>query len=199
MNILQTCLKRLGACRKGLEWAAHHDDLLDAWWACPRGDWLLWLAVKLGLERRIVVFAACEVARLALPFTDDERPRTAIILAEQLASGDRAVDMVDVLVAAADCREAALDAGCYARYDAANTAFAAMYAALAATPEPVPKEAAAAAAEAVAEAAADAATSQAEADGARAGMHLACSYVVRNRIDEELFLSAWRARARADG
>jgi hypothetical protein len=194
MNHLQTCLKRLGACQKGLEWAARHDDVLDAWWACPRGDWLLWLSMKLGVTQRLVVFAACECARMALPFAEDERVRTAIILAEQKASGDRDVGIEDLLVAAEDCRQAALDAGCYADFAAANAAYAAMYCAKSATTPGRAKEEAAAVAEAVAEAAADAASSQIEGDKARKDMRLACSYIVRNRIADDLIVSAWRRR-----
>jgi hypothetical protein len=194
MNNLQTCLKRLGACQKGLEWAGRHDDVLDAWWACPRGDWLLWLAVKLGVARRTTVFAACECARVALPFTEDERVRTAIILAEQKASGDRDVGIEDLLVAAEDCREAALDAGCYADYAGANSAYAAMYCVKSAMTPGRAKEEAAAVAEAVAEAAADAASSQTEGDKARIVMHLVCSYIVRNRIDDDHIVSPWRRR-----
>jgi hypothetical protein len=91
-------------------------------------------------------------------------------------------------------REAALDAGCYADYAASNSAYAAMYCVKSAIAPGQAKEEAAAVAEAVGEAAADAASSPTERDKARIDMHLACSYIVRNRIDDDLIVSAWRRR-----
>lgn len=150
--------------------------------------------MKLGVSHRLVVFAACECARVALPITKDERVRTAIIVAEQKASDNRGVDMEELLVAAEDCRQAALDAGCHGDFAAANAAYAAMYCAKIAIAQGKAKEEAAAVAEAVAEAAADAASSVAEGDKARSDMHLACSLIVRNRIDDDLIVTAWRRR-----
>jgi hypothetical protein len=61
--------------------------------------------LKLGVENRVVVFAACECVRLALPFTTEEEALTAIILAEQYASGDRAVTVDEVIFAAQDSKK----------------------------------------------------------------------------------------------
>jgi hypothetical protein len=73
MNAIQIHLHLLGASQAALEWARSQDCPKGAWNACPRGDWLLCLAVKLRVEYRVVVLAACACARLALPFTRDER------------------------------------------------------------------------------------------------------------------------------
>jgi hypothetical protein len=100
----------------------------------------------------------------------------------------------ELLMAAQDCKKAALEAGCFARFDAAHAAYAARYAVLAATPNPEPNQAGAG--DAVAEAAANHAANWIETDQARATMRLACSYVVRNRILDSIILSAWRARFR---
>ena len=175
-----------------LEWAVAHDDLRRAWRECPRGDWLLWLALKLGVENRVIVFAACECVRLALPFTTDEEPRTAIILAEQYASGDGAVTLEEVIFAAQDSKKAGLRAGCHAGFDAANAAFAAVHAAMAAAPGSLADGAAVAAVVAVAEAAADHATHRIDAESAKIEMYAACANVVRNRIAEATIQVRWR-------
>ena len=87
MNAIQYHLNRLKPCKPALKWARTQDNPLDAWIACPRGDWLLWLAMKLGVEHRVVVQAACACARLALPFSVDERPLRAILVTERWAPG----------------------------------------------------------------------------------------------------------------
>lgn len=52
-----------------LAWAAKLDGLTmaEAWTACPRGDWLIHIAYKLGLEARDLARAAVAAARCALP------------------------------------------------------------------------------------------------------------------------------------
>jgi hypothetical protein len=89
-----------------------------------------------------------------------------------------------------DCRQAVLNAGCYADYAAANAAHAGIYSAKAAMTSRRAKEETSAVAEAVAEA--GAASSLTDGGKARRDMHLACSYIVRTRIHDDLIVSAWR-------
>jgi len=192
LNSLQRHLERLHPCGNALAWAGSYDDPIDAWRACPRGDWLLWLALKLHVERKTLVRAACACARLALPFTQDERPVRAIRIAELSAGGDSAVTIEDVKKAALECKEAALDAGCYAAFDGANAAYAGFYAAIAATAEGSATEAAAAAVEAAAETAAEAAVTRFFGDAARAEVLRQCACIVRRFIDETTIQWAWQ-------
>lgn len=41
-------LKALNPCSEALAWAGNFDTLAEAWAACGRGDWMLWLAGKLA-------------------------------------------------------------------------------------------------------------------------------------------------------
>ena len=191
MNAIQHHLRRLGATKAVLQWARTQDNPNEAWHACTRGDWLLCLAVKLGVEHRVVVLAACACARLALPFSQDERPLHAILKTEAWVSGDKKVTVKDVKDAAKECDDAALDAGCYADYAGANVALAAMYATIAAMPGKTPQGAGGAAAEAVAEAAADATVSPAEGEAARTALRLTCANIVRSKIDEDTIMRLW--------
>jgi hypothetical protein len=84
---LQERLRVLGACADGVRWIVLYSDPLVAWHDCTRGDWLLWLAIKLDVQRELIVRAACACARLALPCTSDPQPLQAIQLAEQWAGG----------------------------------------------------------------------------------------------------------------
>jgi hypothetical protein len=191
MNAIQFHLKRLGACKSALKWARTQDNPLDAWRACPRGDWLLHLAVRLGGEHRAVVLAACTCAKLGLPYTRDERPLQAILMTEAWILGDKTITAQDMRDAAKECDDAAGYAECFAQHAAASAAYAAMYATIAALPGKTPKGAAGDAAAAVAEAAADAAPNRADGDAARVFVQQACANIVRSKIDEDAIMRLW--------
>ena len=82
-----------------------------------------------GFRRRTLVLAACECARLALKHvpSGEERPRTAIMMAERWARGEAGVALNQVRAAAYAARAAA-----DSTYDAAFDASAADAATLAA-------------------------------------------------------------------
>jgi len=133
-------LKEMGACSSGIEWSKNYEDSQQAWEACERGDWLLWLiswkAGKSGSDsRKKLVLVACECARLAWKWMHDEG-RTAIILTEKWANGDSSISRNDLRNAAANAaaaNAAAANAAAYASNAAANAAIKAAYAAYAAT------------------------------------------------------------------
>lgn len=45
---LSAVLRRMGACREARSWvrATRNARFADTWAACERGDWMLWLAVR---------------------------------------------------------------------------------------------------------------------------------------------------------
>ena len=88
-------LKKNLACRAGLEWLQAR-TLAEAWEQSERGDWLLWLAAKAGVDRRRLVMAACACARLALVHVPpgEERPRVAIETAEAWCRGEATIEQV---------------------------------------------------------------------------------------------------------
>ncbi len=128
-------LLALDACGDARQWA---DDLRGiparkAWEACKRGDWLLWLAAKLNVDRKLVVLAACDCARTALQFVPagEERPRIAIETAEAWTRGEATIEQVRAAAAAAyadDDASAAnvayAAAAAYAASDARDTSLA---------------------------------------------------------------------------
>ena len=57
-----------GPCEDGALWYNGRDSH-KAWLACQRGDWLLWVAGRLDVDRNLMVAAACDCAELALPLT----------------------------------------------------------------------------------------------------------------------------------
>ena len=66
MSAAETLL-RIDACPEAIDYARDHTGTPCALWrACDRGDWLLWLADRVDVDRRFIVRAACACARTAL-------------------------------------------------------------------------------------------------------------------------------------
>ena len=159
-------LKHLQACSEAVGWASQYDSLDDAWAACERGDWMLWLvgyAAKSECDRKKLTLAACECARHTLPHVleDEERPLRAIEMAEAWARGKADGAISDV--------QAANIANAYAAADAATNASAATNAANAVASVYVAYTSADTNAEAYA-----------ATDAARKRMYKKCANIVRN-------------------
>ena len=94
---------------------ASQRDRLAAWKTCRSGSWMLgFLGRSLGpdndsKDRKRLMLAACECARLALPYVDqdEDRPRKAIELAESWAKGINGVTIGQVREATNASRVAA--------------------------------------------------------------------------------------------
>jgi len=64
-----------------VEWAGPFgDDWARAWNECPRGDWLLGIAAKAGVDRARLVSAACACAGEALAYVPDDEPRPGLAI-----------------------------------------------------------------------------------------------------------------------
>ena len=131
-----SALVRLGACPEAVAWCRTQPDQQTAWDACQRGNWMLWilgrLAGPVGSDsRRMLVGAAAECARLALPVFERGRPgdtrvRECLDLLDRYAAGDGTVDIAAVRAAAdATATTAAAIYATTAAYAAAATANAA--------------------------------------------------------------------------
>jgi len=188
---LSALLTRLDACREARKWAAGK-TLEQAWNECPRGDWMLWLAGQLDVDRKLLVHAACQCARLALPHVPagEARPLKSIEAAEAWTRGKATIKDVQAAAAAAW-------AAARAAWAAADAAWAACASAEAAAAW------AASAASGAAWAAADAEGAAADAEGAAAGAWGAawasklaeCAEIVRENVSYELIAEAARREA----
>ena len=100
----------LGACAEARAWASDYPTLRDAWLACDRVDWMLWL-VACTLPRERLVWVTCQIARTALGYVpvEEERPRAAIESAEAWTRGEATLVKVarDAAAAASAARSAA--------------------------------------------------------------------------------------------
>ena len=124
-------LKSLGACPEAIRWVGDL-NLSQAWDQCQRGDWMLWYIAKIGVDKKLVVMAACKCARLSLKYTTDVRPLKAIETAEAWCRGEATKEEVKVVTNAAAHAHAAARVDAYAAAHADVAARAAVYAANAA-------------------------------------------------------------------
>jgi hypothetical protein len=170
-------LVKLGACQgrgSGGEWAATQPTPEAAWAACARPDWMFWISEKLGVDLKLMVLAACDCARLALPYSGTPCNLECIELTEAWCRGE--VTIEQLLIAATRASYAAAAYAAYAAADAVRAARAARAARSAAADAARAARAARAAAAAAADYAAYAA------DAAREQTLAKCCELIRARI-----------------
>jgi len=125
MNI-EKKLQDLRACKEAKKWVAEQDgNAYSMWRCCHQGDWLLWLAARVGIDRKTLVNAACQAARTALVYVPDgeTRPLHCIEVTEAWCRSSASLDDVDAAALAARAAARAADAAAWA---AAHTRAAAL-------------------------------------------------------------------------
>ncbi|MGD8858737.1 MAG: hypothetical protein PVI30_01925 [Myxococcales bacterium] len=180
-------LQEAGAHNDVVQWARpFEEDFERLWRECPRGDWLLAIAVRLDAERPALVQAACRCARLSLVHLpeDDPRPAAALQAAEAWSAGQADPDALErQREALAGALDAAVD-------PAGGAAMVSLMSALDAVDDPeAAVNAAAFASQAAVLDAGDCAMMEALRFTQRRGAQL-----VREAIDGDRALSLWQAR-----
>jgi len=132
----QDLLKELHACNVAVAWFDSRNPH-RAWRECKRGDWMLWLAARLNIDRKLIVTAACDCVELSLRFVTagEARPNEAINVTRRWLAGKATREEVRAAANAAANAAYAADAAANAAYAAdaaANAAYAAANAAYAA-------------------------------------------------------------------
>jgi len=151
--------KRSRPCSDAREWAESNPDPRVAWETCERGDWMLWIAARLGIDVRPL---AIEIARSVLHYlpAGERRPWEALEVAERYLAGEATLEELQVArrnaAAAYVAFAAAAAAAAFAAADAAAAAAYVAFAAYAVVAAAADVAAAAAAFAAAAAAAADA-------------------------------------------
>lgn len=71
-------------------------DWSTLWAKCPRGDWLLGIAVRLGVDRVALVRAAIGCARTALDLFEGPEAKSLLDLAERWTRDEATIDEIAV-------------------------------------------------------------------------------------------------------
>jgi len=131
MSDFRKQLKKLNACGDAVKWVGDR-DMQTAWAECERGDWMLWLAAKIGVDRKLLVLAACDCAEPALAYVreGEDRPRIAIETARLWCEGKATNEEVRSAAVAAYAASTAASTAAYAA--ASTAAYASAVAAVAA-------------------------------------------------------------------
>ena len=71
------------ACGSSILWIEEKNiqSLEEAWNICERGDWLLWMATKLNIDKRRLVLCAALCAHTVIQYMQDSRSRNAVRIA----------------------------------------------------------------------------------------------------------------------
>ena len=125
MKTFKEYLKSLDACQPAVAWAGNK-PIEQVVAECHRGDWLLWLAKKCGVELQPLTLAKGHCANTVRHLMTDERSLkavdAAIAFGEGKATREELDDAADAATAAADAAFAAASAAdaATAAADAAN-------------------------------------------------------------------------------
>ena len=188
-----TKLKKLDACKSAIEFSKGFKTYKEVWENCPRGDWMLWLASRLKIDKRLLTLAKGKCAQTVLHLMKDERSRNAVQAAinfgEGLITEDELRTAADAAAYAAYAADAyAADAAAaYAADAAADAAAADAYAADAAAADAAAYAAYAAAAADDAAYAAYAADAAAAADDAKKTNQLLTANICREILTEAVY------------
>ena len=118
MKTFKEYLKSLNACQPAVEWAG--DKPIEQVVAeCHRGDWLLWLAKKCGVELQPLTLAKGHCANTVRHLMTDERSLKAVDVAIAFGEGKATREELD------DAADAATAAAAAAAASAAHAAHAA--------------------------------------------------------------------------
>lgn len=119
-------LQKNEACKGSIEWIEENNiqSLQDAWNACERGDWLLWMATKLNVDKRKLVLCGALCAHTVVQYMQDPRSREVVRIALLWGRGKATnAQLVDARTAADDAWTDAIcaaDAAVGAAADAAD-------------------------------------------------------------------------------
>lgn len=90
MKTFQELLAERDACGAARTWAATK-TIEEVVAECHRGDWLLWLAYRIGIDRRQLILPKAHCANTVKHLMKDERSKTAVDVAIAYGEG-RATD-----------------------------------------------------------------------------------------------------------
>jgi hypothetical protein len=123
-------IKRLGSmCGDGLKFYKQFDIFESAWTACERGDWMLYIAALLEVDKRVLTLSKGHCANTVRHLMLDERSIKAVDIAIAYGEGRATENELNAAFIAAYYAAYAADNCDDAAYAAANAADTSAYAA----------------------------------------------------------------------
>ncbi len=71
---LSDILYKYGACSASKVWARPWTNKRRAWWHCQNPGWLLWIACRVGVDKKLLLFAATSCIRYSLSTRVESQP-----------------------------------------------------------------------------------------------------------------------------
>jgi hypothetical protein len=128
---MKELLIKLNACREAIEWAGDRtiEQIVKD---CDRGDWLFWLAKKIGIERQPLTLANGHCANTVRHLMKNERSIEGVDMAIAFGEGRATMEELNnaaaaIVGAAFYAADDAAEAAAGAAYDAARAAYDAFY------------------------------------------------------------------------
>lgn len=113
---MKTEIEKYRPCTEAVEFRRQHKSFKNAWNNCPRGDWMLWIAQRTGVDEKLLIKAKALCAKTVIHLMKDDHSKAAV---------QAALDYSDGKITKKELKNAAADD--YAAYTAAD-AYAAAYA-----------------------------------------------------------------------
>ena len=107
-------IEKHNGCQEAIEWAGDR-TVQEAWDECPRGDWMLWMYVRLYPDNlRELTLAKAHCVNTVRHLMTDERSVRAVDVAIAFGNGELSRDALDRAADAADAAWAAAWAAAHA-------------------------------------------------------------------------------------
>ena len=107
-------LKDYEPCKEAYEFYKEHKDFKEAWNSCPRGDWMLWVAYRLKIDKKLLLLTSVKCARTVQHLMKDKRSTDALDVFEAYCNGNATIEEYNKAADAAAAAYAAAAAGAYA-------------------------------------------------------------------------------------
>ena len=117
---MKTEIEQFNPCNDALIFRKKYKTFRGAWNNCPRGDWMLWIAKRVGIDIRLLTLAKGYCAKTVIHLMTDQRSKDAVKAAIDYGHGK--IDDVQLRNAVYVAANAAAYAAYAAAYAAANAA-----------------------------------------------------------------------------
>ena len=111
-------IEKYAPCDDALEYRKQYETFEQAWNECVRGDWMLWIAKRVGVDLKILTLAKGHCANTVRHLMNDGRSLAGVDAAIAFGEGKITRDDVDRAADAADAAADAADAAAAYAYAA---------------------------------------------------------------------------------